>query len=214
MEQILKNRVVLNPYVLRQTKESSFSHFEGPVGILVKLAEKALNDGFGVVPGPRDGVLKVQVACVTDFYSGIVEVTPETKFVTTFEPRFPGEEYHITVRAIGEKLPAEFVELILYRRDVLGPHERSAPLGTYASPEVRPIDMSPLEYSGRYVEEFAEWELISINARPTVEEVPMHPLAMARNFLDKAGGTPASYTSKEFAEAIWYWSQRTMVAGK
>lgn len=214
MEQILKNRVVINSYVLRQTKESPFSHYEGPRGDLVRLAEKALNDGFGVVPGYRDGVVKVQVVHPDGFYSGVVEVTPETKFVTTFEKRFEGEQAHITVRAIGEKLPAEFVELVLYRRDVLEPHERSAPLGTYSSPEIRPIDMSPLEYSGRYVEEFAEWELISINARPTIAEEPMHPLAMARNFLGKTGGTQAEYTAKEFAEAIWYWSQRTMVAGK
>ena len=36
----------------------------------------------------------------------------------------------------------------------------------------------------------------------------MDPVTMARNFLEKPGGTFAPYTAQQFAEAIWFWSIR------
>jgi hypothetical protein len=36
----------------------------------------------------------------------------------------------------------------------------------------------------------------------------MNPLTMARNFLEKPGGTFCEYTAREFAEAVYYWSRR------
>ena len=56
----------------------------------------------------------------------------------------------------------------------------------------------------------ADWEVVAIIASP-FENEPMHPLAMARNFLEKVGGTKSHYTAQEFAEAIYYWSQRVKV---
>ena len=56
----------------------------------------------------------------------------------------------------------------------------------------------------------ADWEIVAIIAS-TVDEEPMHPLAMARNFLQKEGGTFAPYTAEQFAEAIYYWSTRVTV---
>lgn len=55
-----------------------------------------------------------------------------------------------------------------------------------------------------------EWEIISIVASP-IENEPMPPLTMARNMLEKKGGTKSEYTAKEFAEAIYYWSQRIRI---
>ena len=52
----------------------------------------------------------------------------------------------------------------------------------------------------------ADWGVISINGNISENE-PMHPLTMARNFLEEAGGTKRSYTAEEFAEAIYFWSQ-------
>lgn len=52
-----------------------------------------------------------------------------------------------------------------------------------------------------------EFEIVAILARN--EEIePMSPLVMARNFLEKPGGTKSEYSAQEFAEAIYYWSQR------
>ena len=53
-----------------------------------------------------------------------------------------------------------------------------------------------------------DWEIVTILARTGKESEPMFPLAMARNFLEKPGGTKGIYTSKEFAEAIYFHSGR------
>ena len=39
----------------------------------------------------------------------------------------------------------------------------------------------------------------------------MPPVTMARNMLEKEGGTKSVYTAEEFAEAIYYWSQRIRI---
>lgn len=51
-----------------------------------------------------------------------------------------------------------------------------------------------------------DWEVVTVLCRDTDEREPMLPLAMARNMLEKAGGTMGTYTAKEFAEAIWHHS--------
>ena len=56
-----------------------------------------------------------------------------------------------------------------------------------------------------------DWEVVCILAS-TVESEPMDPLTMARNMLEKPGGTFADYSALDFAEAIWYWRQRVNVS--
>lgn len=55
-----------------------------------------------------------------------------------------------------------------------------------------------------------DWEIVCVIASP-VEKEPMMPLAMARNMLEKPGGTKSIYSAEEFAESIYYWSQRVSV---
>jgi len=173
----------INPFVRRQTADSRFSHFDGALERVIGLGRDFFDKAK---PGYRDGVVLVAVPAA-GFFSGVVELTPETKLRTTFVARQPGEDPVKVTEAIGaEKLPALHVELVLYRRDVLledGPD--AAPSG-------------------------ADWELISINARPTPEPEPLTPDAMARNFLVLPGGTKADYTAEEFAQSILYWSCRAM----
>jgi hypothetical protein len=52
-----------------------------------------------------------------------------------------------------------------------------------------------------------EWEIVCLIASP-VEKEPMPPLTMARNELVKPGGTKSTYSAQEYAESIYYWSQR------
>ncbi|RDJ34999.1 MAG: DUF3228 family protein [Crenarchaeota archaeon] len=52
-----------------------------------------------------------------------------------------------------------------------------------------------------------DWEIVCVLASRVGQE-PMLPLAMARNFLEKPGGTKSVYTAEEFAESIYYWSKR------
>lgn len=53
----------------------------------------------------------------------------------------------------------------------------------------------------------SEWEIVSIICSAEENE-PMYPLTLARNYLEKPGGTYGDYSAKEFAESIYYWSQR------
>lgn len=140
---------------------------------------------FGnAVPGYKDGVLLVPVP-PERFQTGVVEVEVGTQLRAVFEARRPGEAPFLSTLARGTKAQARVVEIVLYSRDTL---KEEATAGT-------------------------DWEIISINARATLGSEPMHPMAMMRNFLALPGGTAASYTAEEFAQAILYWSTRAMVEG-
>lgn len=78
--------------------------------------------------------------------------------------------------------PARFVDIVLYSREVL------------------------LENGGEVSGDY-DWEIVAILAR-SVEKEPMNPLTMARNMLELPGGTKSVYTAQEFAESVYYWSQR------
>jgi hypothetical protein len=107
---------------------------------------------------------------------------------TTFEKRWEGEEPVLkTVVVNGKKTPARFVNIVLYHHDVLKEsNEQSSD---------------------------AEWEIISINAS-LFENEPMHPMTMARNMLQKAGGTKGEYSGQQFAEALWFWREYAPVKGE
>jgi hypothetical protein len=174
-------KVAVNSFVTRQTAESKFSHFEGSFEELVALVEANIEKG---VEGYKPGVLLVPVPAA-GFKSGVVEVTETTELKATFSARRRGEEPYVDVVALGgEKLPAGFVEIVLYSHETLAADNEA--------------------------ETDAEYEIISVNARATSEPEPMHPVTMARNFLAMAGGTKAEYTAEEFANAIVYWSRRAM----
>ena len=169
----------INDMARRQTPESKYSHFGGSFDELSKLVEENFESA---TPGYRDGVVLVPVHA-DSFFSGVVEITPNTQLKAEFSARRKGEDPYVSVVAVGgEKLPATVVGIVCYRHDVLG---------NDASTD-------------------AEWEVVSINARPTDGPEPMTPVAMARNFLELPGGTKATYTAEEFARAIMYWSKRAM----
>ena len=51
----------------------------------------------------------------------------------------------------------------------------------------------------------SEWEIVCVLATNGGYE-PMLPLAMARNYLNKPGGTKTEYSAQDIAESIYYWS--------
>ena len=56
-----------------------------------------------------------------------------------------------------------------------------------------------------------DWEIVTILCNEEGgrgEPAPMEPLTMARNQLQKPGGTHGEYSPTEYAEAIWYHSTR------
>ncbi|MDQ7814273.1 MAG: DUF3228 family protein [Patescibacteria group bacterium] len=175
------SKVTINSFVRRQTVESKFSHFEESWEELVALVEAHMDEAK---PGYRDGILLVPVPAA-GFKSGVVLVNETTELKVSFGARRRGEEPYVDVVALGgQKLDAGYVEIVLYAHYVLAEENEA--------------------------ETDADYEIISINARATAEPEPQHPVSMARNFLQMAGGTKAEYTAEQFAESIIYWSTRAM----
>jgi hypothetical protein len=55
-----------------------------------------------------------------------------------------------------------------------------------------------------------DWEIVCVLCEDG-EKSPMPPLTMARNMLEKPGGTLSEYTAQEFADAVWhYGTQKTI----
>ncbi len=121
------------------------------------------------------------------FRSATVKVDESTTLQATFTRRQPQEEGYIQVRADGPREAVRHAAVVLYAAETLLENDG-----------VR---------SGDY-----DWEVVCLLAGPVADE-PMDPLTMARNMLEKPGGTYCSYTAAQFAEAIWYWSARASVGG-
>lgn len=174
--------VGLNELARRQTAKSRFSHFAGTEADLTRIAGQCLPHAK---PGSRDGVLRVPVP-IMGFFAGVVTVTDRTPLAAAWVRRAAGEDPYITFSAPGaQKPPARAVELIVYRRDILLAGGRASTDRT--------------------------WEIVSINARPlgdSLAEEPPHPVAMARNYLGRPGGTLTPYTVEQFTESVLYWGRR------
>lgn len=132
-----------------------------------------------LVPVPAEG-----------FFMPIVDLVDGMPLRAEVVRRQPHEDPYVDVyidyfdaKAQGlEAKPANFVNIVLYSVEAL------------------------LENNGTRSTE-ADWEIVCVLASKTQSE-PMMPLTMARNFLEMAGGTFTSYTALQFAQAIYYHSQR------
>jgi hypothetical protein len=204
-ETIDKNAVAVNSFVRRQTKESPYSYYAGDLDAVAREVSRRLFMGDSR-PGYRDGVVLVSLP-PQDFFTSIVEVTGDTLLHASFEAK------HVVVRAHGPKMSAKHVEVVLYQRHLLEEHERSGPI-SYEEHIGGEGGAANTGNRNRGTDIFAGWEIISINARATEQEEPMDPLTMARNFLVKTGGTKGVYSAEQFAESIWYWSQRALSSGE
>jgi len=175
--------IVTNPFTHRQTASSKFAHFEGTWEELEALVQEHFDKAK---PGYRDGVVLVPVP-PERFMSSIVPVTPDSSLWATFAARRTGEAPFIQVEVRGDatKTQAAAVDVVVYRHDVL------------AEGSEHSCD--------------ADWEIISINARPSEEEIPMDPVTMARNFLQMEGGTKGKFSAEDFAKAIVYWATHSQV---
>jgi hypothetical protein len=116
------------------------------------------------------------------FHGTTVEVGPRTRLHAFLDCRQPGEDPFVRVTAEGEPAPPRHAGVVLYSAATLEQNDGA-----------RSSD--------------AAWEVVCLLAGPVADE-PMDPLTMARNFLEKPGGTFAPYTAQQFAEAIWYWARR------
>lgn len=119
------------------------------------------------------------------FVSATVKVDESTRLRAEFTRRQPHEEGYVRVLADGPREPVRHAAVVLYSAATL------------------------LENGGERSGDY-DWEVVCLLAGPVADE-PMDPLTMARNMLEKPGGTYCAYTAEQFAEAVWYWSQRVAV---
>jgi hypothetical protein len=175
----------ISSFVRRQTYESEFSYFQGSDEELLRLVE--MNFDLAI-PGYREGVVLVPVP-PTNFVSGIAILEEGDELVGTFKARRPGELPVKEVRVDKYKSPAMKVDVVLYAHHVLVEND---------------------EHSSD-----ADWEIISINARPTFKEQPITPGALMRNYFQEKGGTDTKMTPEEFVEALRvsreYWRDKCLV---
>jgi len=186
-DELPDDSIGINKFVLRQTPESRFSHYEGTWQELANLTSEGFSLG-NFDPGDRYGVLKITVP-PEGFFSSLVEVDKNTKLKVTYEARREGEiPTKRIVATEGKKLPAKHVEIIIYAYDVLRvDNEQSTD---------------------------ATWEIISINASPYEGGDPITPGALMRNFFNEPGGTPGDMTALEFVEQLRksraFWHNKVM----
>ncbi len=116
------------------------------------------------------------------FHATTVLVEENTVLSAAVDRRQPGEDSFVRVTAHAEPAPPRYAGVVLYSADAL------------------------TENDGRRSSD-ADWEVVCLLAGESADE-PMDPLTMARNFLEKPGGTFAPYSARQFAESIYYWSIR------
>lgn len=182
--------ILVNPFVTRQTEESPFSHFEGSWDILRDLTQEAFDNG-NTTAGYRDGVILVNVPN-PGFYSGVVTLTEGTELTGSFKARREGETPRKQVLAKGgEKIPAKSCQIVLYRGDVLAEGGDHSGDGTAD-----------------------QWEIISINANPTEEEMPIDPMVLLHNHFGSDGGTDTGMTDAELVaqlrKSFLWWKDKAM----
>jgi hypothetical protein len=183
-------------FVKRQTRTSDYSYFNGSWDELEAIVTSNIIL-HNYKEGYREGVNLVQIPenLLHRFFTAVVPIEEVTSFDTIVEARREGELKYKKNISYGIKKPAQSAFVVIYSKKVL----EEDPLNT--------------DLTG------ADWEIISINCSPYKDkELPMIPLAMARNELADTelgkGGTKGSYTPKQFAEAIIFWNTHSLIREK
>ena len=180
----MKNTVAPSDFVKRQMPGSGKTYsktlnFEE----IAEIAQDKLNSG-NFVEGYRDGVVLIELIgeLANNFECPLVKINEDTKLSAKYIKRRQDEEPYIQIRALnGQTLKTDTVDLVLYRNDVL---------------------KETNEQSSN-----ADWELIAFMAKPKSVKMPMGPITMMRNQLQKPGGTKGFYESEKWAESIEFWQQ-------
>lgn len=198
--------VAINSFVRRQTPESPYTHFEGLDEDLLDRTRKAINRGDWV-PGYREGVICVSVD-PDGFFTGIVKLQEGDKLVGEYKARRPGEAPRQSVqiqREDGGKVAAKQVQVICYSHATLAEDNDA--------------------------ETDADWEIVSINGYPTVEQyevynpqtggislqpAPIEPFTLMHNHFGSDGGTATKLSPEKFEtmlrDSFAYWKDRGMLA--
>lgn len=182
-ELVLKGEIAVSAFLRAvMAKAESARRWSGTLEELETLVKNHM-DSWEPGTGSVAGDVRLVNVPTEGFFTNIVPITAENaeKIVTVWEPRVEGEmPYAKNVIISDELIPAAVVKIVIYRADVL------------AQDSDRSSD--------------AEWEIVAVLAQPS-ENVPMDPVAMARNALRLPGGTYREYDNATWAEAVDFWSK-------
>ena len=180
----MQYNVKASSFVKRQIKGSGKTYTDTiSFDQIASIAEENLNNN-NYKEGYRDGVIIITLdkEISSEFICPLVEINENTDLMAKMIKRREDEDYYIQIRALnGKELVTSTVDLILYRSDVLKETNENS------------VD--------------ADWELIAFMAKPENIKMPMGPVTMMRNQLQRIGGTKGDYTSKEWAESVEFWQE-------
>ncbi len=166
----------------RHKPEGKHTWFEGSHEELLEMARQGWpkrRPGAG-----RSDLTQVVIVPVEPrrFTSTTVAVDETTVLHAVFDRRQRTEDGFVRVTAEGAREQVQHAAVVFYSAATLEENDG--------------------QRSGDY-----DWEVVCLLAGPHPDE-PMDPITMARNMLEKPGGTYCAYSAKDFAESIWYWSSR------
>tara|TARA_B100000214_G_scaffold367896_1_gene338650 strand:+ start:330 stop:881 length:552 start_codon:yes stop_codon:yes gene_type:complete len=176
----------VNSFVKRQTEESRFSHFDGT---WEELRELVSQNWERSKPGYRTGVILISVP-PSRFCSSVVSLKEGDRLVGEYVPRRPGEAPR-KVLGTGSRMksPAKSVDIVLYSSKTLKENDDN--------------ELPAKE---------GNWEIISINASPTVGDTPIHPMVLMHNHFGSSGGTQTHLNDADFVnmmrESFHYWRDK------
>ena len=180
----MQYNVKASSFVKRQIKGSGKTYTDTmSFDQIASIAEENLNNN-NYKEGYRDGVIIITLdkEISSEFICPLVKINENTDLMAKMVKRRKDEDYYIQIRALnGKELVTSTVDLILYRSDVLKETNENS------------TD--------------ADWELIAFMAKPENIKMPMGPVTMMRNQLQRTGGTKGDYTSKEWAESVEFWQE-------
>ena len=180
----MQYNVKASSFVKRQIKGSGKTYTDTmSFDQIASIAEENLNNN-NYKEGYRDGVIIITLnkEMSSEFICPLVKINENTDLMARMVKRRKDEDSYIQIRALnGKELVTSTVDLILYRSDVLKETNENS------------TD--------------ADWELIAFMAKPENIKMPMGPVTMMRNQLQRPGGTKGDYTPKEWAESVEFWQE-------
>ena len=176
MSEKSKDNVIGVPkFVKRQSGDSTFTHFDGSWQELADITEKYFDDAIHYSKGYRDGVYLVHLPkdiagrfFTFDAYPMFEGMKLDAKWA-----KVPGREHEpakLQVTILEDKIPCHFVDVIIYRKDVL---------------EEDGDDVTGCDY-----------DIVSVNGRLAKNPPPIDPMTMVRNWLHLKGGTEMKGTNE------------------
>jgi len=165
----------VSEFVKRQLKESQFTHYKGSWSDLANRTAEAFEAG-NYIEGYRDGVYLVQMPNheVGLFYTYDAYPMFEGMKLDAQWAKVPGREHEpakLQVSILEPKIPCRFVDIVIYRKDVLEEDKDNV--------------------TG------ADYDIVSINGRLAKDPPPIDPMTLVRNWLHLKGGTEMKGTTSE-----------------